>query len=94
MPRGNATPWVDHDITVQNMNLVGTLQPIAFYSYYPASDGRVKQHQHRHLGPAAGDPAMHTPNVYNITVNNLVATGGHQHQPDCRRARAASSTST
>ncbi len=64
----------DHDITIQNMNLVGTAQPIAFYSYYPASDGPVESTNTATWDvPQAIQP--YTPNVYNVTVNNLVATG-------------------
>ncbi len=64
----------DHDITVQNMTLVGTPQPITFYSYYPASDGPTET-----ATPSTWDPPQaiqpYTPNVYNVTVSNLVATG-------------------
>src|SRR5580692_8827502 len=63
----------DHDITVQNMTLVGTPQPIAFYSYYPASDGPAESTSSTWDKPQAIQPF--TPNVYNITVSNLVATG-------------------
>jgi polygalacturonase len=64
----------DHDITLQNMTLVGTPQPIALYSYYPASDGPVET-----TNPATWDAPQaiqpYTPNVYNITISGLTATG-------------------
>jgi polygalacturonase len=63
----------DHDITVQNVTAVGTPQPIQFYSYYPNSAPTES------TNPATWDPPQaiqpYTPNVYNITFNNLTATG-------------------
>jgi polygalacturonase len=63
----------DHDITVENMSLVGTLQPIAFYGYYPSSDGPVETSISSYDKPQVIQ--QYTPNVYNVTVNGLTATG-------------------
>jgi len=63
----------DHDITVQNVTAVSTPQPIQFYSYYPNSAPTES------TNPTSWDPPQaiqpYTPNVYNITFNNLTATG-------------------
>jgi polygalacturonase len=63
----------DHDITVQNMTLLGTPQPIQFYSYYPNSAPTETANSSTWDPPQAIQP--YTPNVYNITFNNLTATG-------------------
>jgi polygalacturonase len=73
----------DHDITVNNMVLVNTPQPIAFYGYYPASNGPNEtgftQQCTLTVTTNCIDPPQaiqeHTPNVYNVNVSNLTATG-------------------
>jgi polygalacturonase len=73
----------DHDITVNNMVLVNTPQPIAFYGYYPASNGPNETGFTTQCTLTVTtnciDPPqaiqVHTPNVYNVNVSNLVATG-------------------
>jgi polygalacturonase len=63
----------DHDITVQNVTAVSTPQPIQFYSYYPNSAPTESTNPTTWDPPQAIQP--YTPNVYNITFNNLTATG-------------------
>ncbi len=63
----------DHDITVRNVTAQGTPQPIQFYSYYPNSAPTES------ANPTSWDPPQaiqpYTPNVYNISISDLTATG-------------------
>ncbi len=63
----------DHDITVQNVTAVKTAQPIQFYSYYPNSAPTESANPSTWDPPQAIQP--YTPNVYNVTFNNVTATG-------------------
>ena len=63
----------DHDITVQNVTAVKTAQPIQFYSYYPNSAPTESTNSSTWDKPQAIQP--YTPNVYNVTFNNVTATG-------------------
>ncbi len=67
--RGNYATGI-HDITVQNMTATNVQQPILIYSYYPASTAPAEP---------PNDPPQaiqqYTPNVYNITISGLTATG-------------------
>jgi polygalacturonase len=73
----------DHDITVQNMTLVDVPTPITMYGYYPASDGPDETGATAQCTTTVTtnciDPPQqiqqYTPNVYDITITNLTATG-------------------
>jgi polygalacturonase len=73
----------DHNITVQNMNLVDVPTPITMYGYYPASDGPDETEATTQCTLTVTknciDPPQqiqqYTPNVYDITITNLTATG-------------------
>jgi polygalacturonase len=67
--RGNYGTGI-HDITVKNMVATGASQPILVYDYYPASNPPIEP---------PNDPPQaiqaNTPNVYNLTISGLTATG-------------------
>jgi polygalacturonase len=67
--RGNYAQGI-HDISVKNMVATGASQPILVYDYYPASNPPVEP---------PNDPPQaiqaNTPNVYNLTISGLTATG-------------------
>ncbi|HTS20691.1 MAG TPA: glycosyl hydrolase family 28 protein [Casimicrobiaceae bacterium] len=71
--RGNYATGI-HDITVQNMIATGASQPILVYDYYPASNPPTET-----ANPSTWDPPQaiqpNTPNVYNIFISGLTATG-------------------
>jgi polygalacturonase len=67
--RGSYSPGI-HDIDVHNVVATGASQPILVYDYYPASNPPVE--------PPNDPPQaiqVNTPNVYNITISGLTATG-------------------
>jgi polygalacturonase len=71
--RGSYSPGI-HDITVQNMVASGAAQPILVYDYYPASTPPAETASSSTWDvPQAIQPF--TPNVYNLTISNLTATG-------------------
>ncbi len=70
--RGNYAVGM-HDITVQNMTATNVTQPILIYDYYPASAPPVEPPN----DPPQAIQAF-TPNVYNITIKRLHATGATQ----------------
>jgi polygalacturonase len=71
--RGNYATGI-HDITVQNVVATGASQPILVYDYYPASNPPVET-----TTPSSWDVPQaiqpNTPNVYNIFISGLTATG-------------------
>ncbi len=71
--RGNYATGI-HDINVQNVIATGASQPILVYDYYPASSPPTET-----SNPSSWDPPQaiqpYTPNVYNITISGLTATG-------------------
>jgi polygalacturonase len=71
--RGNYATGI-HDINVQNMVATGASQPILVYDYYPASNPPTET-----TNSSTWDPPQaiqpYTPNVYNITISGLTATG-------------------
>ena len=71
--RGNYATGI-HDITVQNMIATGASQPILVYDYYPASNPPTET-----ANSATWDVPQaiqaNTPNVYNIFISGLTATG-------------------
>jgi polygalacturonase len=86
--RGNYGTGI-HDITVNNMTATNVVQPILIYDYYPAS-GPVVEYNSSGTTPLTTqctlttttncvDPPQaiqpFTPNVYNITISGLHATG-------------------
>ncbi len=84
----------DHDITVENMSLDGTPQPIQLYGYYPASNGPNETGFTTQCTLTTTtnciDPPqaiqVHTPNVYNITISDLTADRSDVTEHHCRRA--------
>jgi len=68
--RGNYATGI-HDISVKNVIATGASQPILVYDYYPSSNPPVEP---------PNDPPQaiqaNTPNVYNLTISGLTATGG------------------
>jgi len=86
--RGNYATGI-HDINIQNMTATNVVQPILIYDYYPAS-GAPDEYNAAGTTPDSTqctttvtnncvDPPQaiqpYTPNVYNITINGLTATG-------------------
>ena len=71
--RGNYATGI-HDVTVQNVVATGAAQPILVYDYYPASSPPTES-----TNPSTWDPPQaiqqYTPNVYNITISGMTATG-------------------
>jgi polygalacturonase len=71
--RGNYATGI-HDITVQNVVATGASQPILVYDYYPASNPPAET-----INPSTWDVPQaiqpNTPNVYNIFISGLTATG-------------------
>ena len=71
--RGNYATGI-HDITVQNVVATGASQPILVYDYYPASNPPTET-----TTPSTWDVPQaiqpNTPNVYNIFISGLTATG-------------------
>lgn len=71
--RGNYATGI-HDITVKNVVATGASQPILVYDYYPASTPPTET-----ATPSTWDPPQaiqqFTPNVYNLTISGLTATG-------------------
>lgn len=71
--RGNYATGI-HDVMVQNVVATGASQPILVYDYYPASTPPTET-----ATPSTWDPPQaiqpYTPNVYNLTINGLTATG-------------------
>jgi polygalacturonase len=74
----------DHDITIRNMVLTNVATPFTFYDYYPASDGPVETGTNPPqctltVTTNCIDPPQaiqqYTPNVYNVTISGLTATG-------------------
>jgi polygalacturonase len=67
--RGNYATGI-HDISVKNVIATGASQPILVYDYYPSSNPPVEP---------PNDPPQaiqaNTPNVYNLTISGLTATG-------------------
>jgi hypothetical protein len=67
--RGNYATGI-HDISVKNVIATGASQPILVYDYYPSSNPPVEP---------PNDPPQaiqqYTPNVYNLTISGLTATG-------------------
>jgi polygalacturonase len=71
--RGSYNPGI-HDITVNNMIASGATQPILVYDYYPASGPPAETANSATWDvPQAIQP--NTPNVYNIFITGLTATG-------------------
>ncbi len=71
--RGNYATGI-HDITVQNVVATGASQPILVYDYYPASNPPTETTSSSTWDvPQAIQP--NTPNVYNIFISGLTATG-------------------
>jgi polygalacturonase len=83
--RGSYNPGI-HDITIQNMVATNVVQPILIYDYYPA--GGPPNEQNTTIQCTATitnnciDPPQaiqaNTPNVYNIFISGLTATGATQ----------------
>jgi hypothetical protein len=71
--RGNYSTGI-HDINVKNMFATGAAQPILVYDYYPASSPPTET-----ANSSSWDPPQaiqqYTPNVYNLTISGLTATG-------------------
>lgn len=71
--RGNYAIGI-HDVTVQNVVATGASQPILVYDYYPASTPPTET-----TNPSTWDPPQaiqqYTPNVYDITISGMTATG-------------------
>lgn len=80
--RGSYDPGI-HDITVKNMVATNVQQPILIYSYYPASGppkeiGATEQCTPTITSNCIDPPQAiqpNTPNVYNIFISGLTATG-------------------
>ena len=71
--RGNYATGI-HDVTVQNMVANGASQPILVYDYYPASSPPTETSSSSTWDvPQAIQ--QYTPNVYNLTISGLTATG-------------------
>ena len=73
--RGSYNPGI-HDITVQNFLATNVVQPILIYDYYPASGPPNENPPNLPDPPQAIQP--YTPNVYNIFISGLTATGATQ----------------
>jgi len=71
--RGNYATGI-HDITVQNVVATGASQPILVYDYYPASNPPAET-TNSTTWDVPQAIQQYTPNVYNITINGLTATG-------------------
>ena len=65
----------DYNITVRHMTLTNVALPITLYDYYPASNGPVETRG----SPSTYDNPQQitdiTPNVHDITISGLTATG-------------------
>ena len=80
--RGNYATGI-HDITVRNMTATNVQQPILIFDYYPAGGppnetGFTTQCTLAVTSNCVDPPQaiqQYTPNVYNITINGLTATG-------------------
>jgi polygalacturonase len=80
--RGSYDPGI-HDITVKNMVATNVQQPILIYGYYPAGGppneiGATEQCTSTITTNCIDPPQAiqpHTPNVYNIFISGLTATG-------------------
>ncbi len=84
--RGNYATGI-HDITINNMIATDVVQPILIYGYYPASGppnetNATTQCTLTNTTPPCIDPPQaiqpYTPNVYNIFISDLTATGATQ----------------
>jgi polygalacturonase len=83
--RGSYNPGI-HDVTVQNVIATNVQQPILIYGYYPASgppneQGTTSQCTATVTNNCIDPPQaiqQNTPNVYNIFINGLTATGATQ----------------
>jgi polygalacturonase len=83
--RGSYNPGI-HDITIENMIATNVVQPILIYGYYPAGgppneQGATTQCTLTVTNNCIDPPQAiqaNTPNVYNITINGLTATGATQ----------------
>jgi polygalacturonase len=71
--RGNYATGI-HDVTVKNVVATGASQPILVYDYYPASNPPTET-----TNPSTWDVPQaiqpNTPNVYNIFISGMTATG-------------------
>jgi polygalacturonase len=82
--RGNYAVGM-HDITVQNMTATNVQQPILIFGYYPAGGppnetGFTTQCTLSVTTNCVDPPQaiqQYTPNIYNITINGLHATGAN-----------------
>lgn len=80
--RGSYNPGI-HDITVDNMVATNVVQPILIYDYYPAGGppneiGATQQCTATLVTNCIDPPQAiqpYTPNVYNIFISGLTATG-------------------
>jgi len=80
--RGSYDPGI-HDITIENMVATNVQQPILIYDYYPASGPPNETGATEQCTPTITtnciDPPQaiqpYTPNVYNIFISGLTATG-------------------
>jgi polygalacturonase len=80
--RGNYATGI-HDIAINNMVATNVVQPILIFGYYPAggppNETGVTQQCTPTLTSNCIDPPQaiqpYTPNVYNITISGLTATG-------------------
>ncbi len=80
--RGNYATGI-HDITVRNMTATNVQQPILIFDYYPAggppNETGFPTQCTLIITSNCTDPPQaiqqYTPNVYNITINGLTATG-------------------
>ena len=83
--RGNYAVGI-HDITINNMLATDVVQPILIYDYYPAGgppneNGATTQCTLTVTNNCIDPPQAiqpYTPNVYNITISGLTATGATQ----------------
>jgi polygalacturonase len=83
--RGSFNPGI-HDITINNMVATNVVQPILIYDYYPASGPPNEQNTTTLCTATVTNNCIDqsqpigatTPNVYNITINGLTATGATQ----------------
>src|SRR5208337_4848521 len=71
--RGNYATGI-HDIDVKNMVATGASQPILVYDYYPASSPPTETSSSTTWDVPQAIQA-NTPNVYNLTISGLTATG-------------------
>jgi polygalacturonase len=83
--RGNYATGI-HDISIDNMRATNVVQPILIYDYYPAGGppnetGATTQCTLTMTSNCIDPPQAiqpYTPNVYNITIKGLTATGATQ----------------